>query len=213
MKRTVAVIAGLLLLLLGLGAGALGAVAIAVFGSEGTYRVEVADVRSDGVALYVRAFGLEQQVIPEGLLEVSLTASGETGQDVFLGVGPVAQVQSYLSGVPYSAAAELSDGAFATNEVPGAGTPPPPGEQSFWVAQASGTAATLLWQPSYRADILVIMNSDASAPVAAKLAAEMGTPQLFPAALAAVGLGLALVVLAFWLLLRAGRHRTGATAD
>lgn len=213
MKRTMAVIAGVVVMLLGLAGAAAGATAIAVFGTEGAYRIPVADVRTEGAALYVRSFGLEQQVIPEGLLEVSLTARGESGAEVFLGVGPAAQVQAYLTGVPYDAAAELSNGAFVTNAVPGTRAPTPPGDQAFWLTQETGSPAVLSWQPSYRADILVVMNADASAPVAVQLSAELGSPRLFPAAVAAIGIGVALSLFGLWLLLRAGRRRSEASAD
>lgn len=208
MKRTLAVLTGVLALLLGIGAGALGAAVLSYFGTEGRHEVPVAQVQTEGAALYVRAFGLDQQLVPEGVVDVTLSASGPEGKEVFLGVAPAAEMQTYLTGVPYDAGTELSNGAFVTNTIPGLRLPaPPPAEQDFWVAQASGAPADLNWSPSYRADVLVAMNADGSAPVVMDLNAALVFERAFIVLAAAFTAAVLLWALAWWLLARAGRRR------
>lgn len=208
MKRTLAVLAGALALIMGIGAAAFGGGVLAFFGTEGRHEVPVATVQTEGAALYVRAFGLDQQFVPEGLAEARLSASAPDGRDVFLGVAGAEAVQAYLIGVPYDAGTELVNGEFKTNAVPGLRLPaPPPAEQQFWAAQASGSPADLVWSPSYRADVLVAMNADGSAPLALDLSASLIFERAFLAAAVAFGLALVLWTLAWWLLARAGRRR------
>lgn len=214
MKRTLAVLAGILVLLLGVAAAALGGAVLSYFGTEGRHDVPVAEVRTEGAALYVRAFGLDQELIPEGTFDVTLSASAPSGEEVFLGVGRAEDVQKYLTGVPYDAGTELVDGAFVTNQIPGLRVPaPPPGEQEFWVAQASGSPADLTWSPSYRLDVLVAMNADGSAPVEMELNAALVFERAFLVMAVAFGGALLLWVLAWWLLVRAGRKRAPSDAS
>lgn len=208
MKRTLAVLAGIVALLLGIGAAAFGGGVLSYFGTEGRHDVPVAAVQTEGAALYVRAFGLDQQLIPEGTVDVTLSAAAPEGKEVFLGVAPAEDVQRYLTGVPYDAGTELSNGAFVTNSVPGLRLPaPPPAEQDFWVAQAVGAPADLVWFPGYRADVLVAMNADGSAPVAMDLTAALVFERAFLAVAAAFTAAVLLWGLAWWLLARAGRQR------
>lgn len=208
MKRISAVLAGIVALLLGIGAAALGAAVLSYFGTEGRHDVPVAEVRTEGAALYVRAFGLDPQLIPQDTLDITLSASAPEGKEVFLGVAPAEAVQQYLTGVPYDAGTELSNGAFVTNTIPGQRLPAPaPAEQDFWVAQASGSPADLTWSPSYRADVLVAMNADGSAPVAMDLSAALVFERAFLVLAAAFTAALLLWVLSWWLLVRVGRRR------
>ena len=208
MRRTLAVLAGALVVLLGIGAAAFGGAILTYFGTEGRHDVPVATVRTEGAALYVRAFGLDQQLIPDGVVDVALTASAPDGRELFLGVAPAEQVQSYLTGVPYDAGTELSNGTFQTNTIPGLRVPaPPPAGQSFWVAQATGSPADLGWSPNYRADVFVAMNADGSAPVELELTAALIFERAFLAAAVALGAALVLWLLAWWLFARAGRRR------
>lgn len=203
-----AVLAGALALLLGIGAAALGGGVLAYFGTEGRHDVPVAQVRTEGAALYVRAFGLDQQVVPEDYVDISLSASAADGGEVFLGVARAEDVQKYLTGVPYDAGTELSNGAFQTNSVPGLRLPaPPPAAEQFWVAQATGAPADLAWSPSYRGDVFVAMNADGSAPVELDLTAALILDRAFLVAAIAFGVALLLWALAWWLFSRAGRRR------
>lgn len=207
MRRTLAVLAGALALLLGLGAAALAGGVFAYFGTEGRHEVPVAQVSTQGAALYVRAFGLDQAVIPEGLVDVSLSAAAQDGREVFLGVGRATDVQGYLTGVPYDAGTELSGGTFKTNPVPGLRVPAPaPADQQFWVAQATGAPAELAWTPGYRADVLVAMNADGTAPVEMALSAALTLERAMAIALVAIVAALLFWVAAWWLLVRAARR-------
>jgi hypothetical protein len=81
------------------------------------------------------------------------------GAQLFMGIGPAADVDRYLAGVGHT---HISD--FWTNSVEaiGGGTPgTPPGTQNFWVASATGPGAqTLVWDPTNGSWTVVVMNAD-----------------------------------------------------
>jgi hypothetical protein len=61
----------------------------------------------------------------------------------------------------------------------------PPGSQSFWVAQASGTHPILTWTVTSGSYRVVVMNTDASAPVAFAGGLDLTIPHSF-----AIGVGM-----------------------
>lgn len=81
------------------------------------------------------------------------------GARLFVGIGPAADVDRYLTGVGHT---HISD--FWTNsvEVIDGGTPgSAPGTQDFWVASATGSGAqTLVWDPTNGSWNVVVMNAD-----------------------------------------------------
>src|SRR5262249_58523273 len=83
-----------------------------------------------------------------GSVRLRITAaSAGAGQRIFLGIGPASAVDRYLRGVSHDVATDVSVTPFHLTLARhgGTATPPPPGSQSFWVAQASGTNPTLTW--------------------------------------------------------------------
>jgi Domain of unknown function (DUF4389) len=109
-------------------------------------------------------------VLTEGVLgDVRITAEG-AGKDVFVGIGPTADVAAYLDGVEH---AEIRDVDFDPFEVDyrlfaGAEPSGPPGEQAFWAASASGPGEqSATWDTESGEWTIVLMNADASDGVAA----------------------------------------------
>ncbi len=99
-----------------------------------------------------------------------MIGSSRLPSPVFIGVAPTAQVSKYLSGVARDriTSIDLSAGSVHYEHVNGTALPAPPGEQSFWVATAAGTGSqTLEWALQEGDWALVVMNGDASAPIAA----------------------------------------------
>lgn len=113
-------------------------------------------------------------------------SSADPGEAIFVGIGPKEEVTAYLRSVEHT---ELTDVAFNPfrpryRTLPGTRAPQPPGSQTFWAAQASGTgtqtAQTNLQTGTW---VVAVMNVDASPGVSADLAAGARTALLRPVTL------------------------------
>jgi hypothetical protein len=82
-----------------------------------------------------------------------------SGSSLFVGIGPSADVDRYLTGVSHT---HISD--FWTDRVEAIGGGAPgsaPGTQNFWVATATGPGPqTLVWDPTSGSWTVVVMNAD-----------------------------------------------------
>jgi hypothetical protein len=113
---------------------------------------------------------------PGILGKVRIRVSPEnSGQPLFVGIGPSGDVDGYLAGVKHSV---VSDFWKANVEAVGGGLPPrgPPGQQDFWVASSSGHGEqSLVWDPSDGSWKVVVMNADGrpGIDVAADLGAKL----------------------------------------
>jgi hypothetical protein len=95
----------------------------------------------------------------------------ESEEPVFVGIGPEADVTSYLQGVAKDVVTDL-DSSGDPEYTRERGGPPsgPPGEETFWVARVSGTGEqTLDWEPEDGDWRVVLMNADASRGVSSEL--------------------------------------------
>jgi hypothetical protein len=81
------------------------------------------------------------------------------GQELFVGIGPSADVDRYLAGVSHT---HISD--FWTNRVEfvdGGAPGSPPTTQRFWVASDTGPGTqTVEWEPADGSWTVVVMNAD-----------------------------------------------------
>jgi len=131
----------------------------------------------------------------------------DPGTDLFVGIAPLAEGTAYLDGVERSVIDDL--GTVAIDEVLVPGGPPsgPPGDEDFWVAEASGSGTQRLdWVPAEGDWLFVVMNADASAGVAMDARIGATAPGLLGLAWAVLGTGLLLVVVGTLLLFLAIRH-------
>jgi hypothetical protein len=135
-------------------------------------------------------------------------------QEIFLGIAKSSDVEAYLQDV---ARATLGDSAWsATDPWPGrmswvkdnerttAGTrvPDAPGEQDFWIASASGPGSQeITWDLEPGQWALVVMNTDASAPVWVDLQAGARSDLLGPIGTGLLVAGLIALVVGIPLLL------------
>lgn len=98
------------------------------------------------------------------------------GSDLFVGIGPSAEVDRYLAGVSHTL---ISDFWSDRVQVVGGGAPgSPPGAQDFWVASTSGAGAqSLAWDPANGSWSVVVMGADGrpGIDVETDLGAEMPT--------------------------------------
>ena len=106
-----------------------------------------------------------------GTLQVEGRAT-ESGQELFIGIGPEAAVDRYLLDVQHSELQEVSFDPFRAYYEVRQGSAPSelPGNQDFWAASASGSGEqSLEWNLDDGSWRVVIMNADGSRPVAAEL--------------------------------------------
>lgn len=105
----------------------------------------------------------------------TLQVEGESttpGQELFIGVGPEADVERYLADVQHSELREVTFRPFRPlyDERQGTAVPAPPGDQDFWAASASGSGEqSLEWNLDEGSWTAVVMNADGSRPVSAEL--------------------------------------------
>ena len=123
-------------------------------------------------------------------------------------------VDRYLSGVSHAVATDVSVSPFrlTLERHGGTLTPPPPGSQSFWVAQASGNHPTLTWTVTSGSYRVVVMNTDAAAPVAFAGGLDLTIPHLFAFGIGLLIGGIVLIVLAIVLIVLGARTRVRPTS-
>jgi hypothetical protein len=163
--RVLLVAVGAVVLLVGLGVLAIGALVLFLTGRDSAFPGGSGDLHSDSYALVSDAAGLRAIAIDD----TARVRVRSTGGPVFVGVGPAETVRPYLAGVAYD---ELTDVRLAPLEATllpsdGTGAPARPGaDRSVWTVTAAGpgrqTVDIDLDSPD---EVLVVMNADGSAGV------------------------------------------------
>jgi hypothetical protein len=125
---------------------------------------------------------------------------------VFIGIGPTARVNEYLSGVGRTKINNLDYDPFRISSTTQTGSAPsgPPGDQTFWVAKAQGSGAqAVTWSVDSGNWSVVLMNADGTRPVSAQLSLGAKISSLFWIAfglliggVVILGLGILMIVLA-----------------
>lgn len=110
-------------------------------------------------------------------------STNEPGKEIFIGIAPRADVSAYLAGVRHTEIVDVRFDPFRTiyRDVDGFKPPADPAQQSFWAATATGPGEQeLTWNLRSGSWAVVVMNSDASAPVAVNLQAGARSDLLWP---------------------------------
>ena len=190
-KPIVLIVLGAVLLALGALTAIGGGVVMALFGSSNTVNSGVQQVSTPTRALVSPVAAIQnttgvQTVFGNVRLHITATPSG-TGQKIFIGIGPAAAVNRYLSGVSHDVATDVTLTPFHLTLArhPGAARPAPPGSQSFWIADASGNRATLSWTVTDGSYRIVAMNANGAAAVRFNTQLGLTIPHMF-----AIGTGL-----------------------
>jgi hypothetical protein len=138
----------------------------------------------------------------------SEVTSTDSGTDVFVGIAPVSEGQAYLDGVEHSVIDDLGTTANDEVRVPGGAPSGPPGDQDFWVTQASGPGTQRLdWEPAEGDWIFVVMNADGSAGVSVDARVGATVPALGGLAWGILAAGLLLLVIGVLVVALAVRRR------
>ena len=205
-RRVVLIVLGGVLLVLGaltaIGGGAL----MALFGSSDTLNSGVQQVSTPTRALVSPVAAIQdstgfQTIFGTVRLHITAAPAG-TGQHIFIGIGPAAAVDRYLSGVSHDVATDVTLTPFHLTLArhPGAAQPAPPGSQSFWVAEASGNHATLSWTVTDGSYRIVAMNTGGAAPVSLNTQLGITIPHMFTIGVGLLAGGIVLTLLAVLLL-------------
>ena len=118
-------------------------------------------------------------------------------------------MDSYLSGVSYDEATDVSGAPFHLTLARhgGTATPPAPGSQSFWVAKASGNHPTVTWTVTSGSYRVVAKATDAAAPVAFAGGLDLTIPHSFAIGIGLLIGGIVLILIAITLIVLGARAR------
>ena len=190
-KRVVLIVLGAMLLALDAVTAIDGGAAMALFGSSDTLNSGVQQVSTPTRALVSQVAAIQDTTGVQtvfGTVRLHITATpAEPRRSIFIGIGPTAAVDRYLSGVSHDVATDVTLTPFHLTLAhhPGAARPAPPGSQSFWVADASGNRATLSWTVTDGSYRVVAMNADGATTVSLNTQLGLTIPHMF-----AIGTGL-----------------------
>ena len=124
----------------------------------------------------------------------TIRVRSEADRAVFVGIGPADEVDRYLGGVQHDVVEDL-DTSGDPEYTRRAGGPPAgvPGDETFWVATATGSGEqTLDWEPEDGDWRAVLMNADAGRGVSAELSIGAELDSVLWVGLGLLGLGLLL---------------------
>ena len=212
-RRVLLIVLGILLLVIGALIAIAGGALMAFFGSKNTLSSGVQQVSTPTRALVSPAGSIQgasgaQTVFGSVRLRITATPTG-AGHLLFLGIGPAGAVDRYLSGVSYDAATNVTVTPFHLTLVRhgGTATPPPPESQSFWVAKASGNNPALTWTVTSGSYRVVIMNTNAAAPVAFAGGLDLTIPHSFAIGIGLLIGGIVLILIGIVLIVLGARSR------
>ena len=122
---------------------------------------------------------------------IRVTATGTAAEPVFVGIGPTASVDAFLSDVARDEVTDFEVDPWSVQTVRhrGSRTAGAPRSRTFWASSASGVGRQALAWPVRDGDwSVVVMNADGSPGVATDVAVAAKVP-------AVLGLGVTLIVL------------------
>ena len=125
-------------------------------------------------------------------------SAADPSKAIFIGIAPQADVAAYLAGVNRSEIVDVRFTPFRAlyRDVAGPRVPAPPADQTFWTALATGPGTQeLQWDLRPGSWAVVIMNADATAPVAVDLRAGARSDLLWPVFIGLLFGGMLLLVI------------------
>ena len=176
----VALVLGVLFALVGVGGiigGAASAAVLSQQGSDGYLNSPVREFSAPSYALTTppARVGVDQRPFDLGSLRLAAESTAPGGE-VFIGIGPKADVDRYLLGVHTTEITRVEALPFRVGyrDVPGQTVPSPPSGQSFWAVSSSGPGIQHVTMDLRSGDwVLVIMNADAGTGVTANVQAAV----------------------------------------
>src|SRR5436190_1665421 len=145
--RTGRVVGGSVIAVVGAVIALGGGGVLALGGTNGTFDSGHRDVSTKTTALVSEPAKInDTQSVTDVLGHPSVRISADSvrsDRNLFVGIGPKAQVDRYLAGAPIDRVRDFSIDPWSIDKSarPGTATPKPPAAQSFWVARSSGSSA------------------------------------------------------------------------
>ena len=220
--RVLALIFGVLITLMSMGAGAAGVTLLVadqglrdadgfLMSGQESVATSTYAIVSEDIELHLDdpAGFLPQRIIGDG----KVTADAGAGQSVFVGIASTPDVRAYLDGVAYDRLVDLAPGREPEYRTAQGGAPStPPTEAGFWATQSSGTGLqSIQWPVQEGSWTVVMMRPDGAQGVAADVAAGVTAPALTTAAVVLLVMAvLGLLVAAGLLVLAVHRPRRTA---
>jgi hypothetical protein len=196
-KRGLKLGLGIPMLLIGLFMTLGGVALLVLVGTDGTFSLPATRATTNGHALVLETLDVGQDFPTSGSFAatVGVTVAGKDG-DVFVGIGPAADVARYLRGVQIDRIVQVDwPGGMRTEPASkGTRTPDPPEQQSFWVAKDQGTTANLQWPLSGGDWTLVIMKADGSSDVSVTASGTLRMTALGPISIGLLVVGITILV-------------------
>ena len=218
--KILAIILGIFLALAGLTSVTSGGFLLGVYATQrdpsGFFTSPDQQVGSYGFALTApdvnATFGSRwvSWVPARGNVTVQIEGDSLLPAPLFIGIGPTGRVSKYLAGVPRDRITRIDwmAGSIEYSHVDGTTLPSAPGKQSFWVAKEQGAGTqTLEWELEQGNWTVVIMNADASAPVAATMSLGARFGIMTPIVIGLTAGGLVLLAIATTLIVLGARRR------
>ncbi len=193
--------------LIGLALAAVALVLLLVTGRDGAFGGRETALSTERYALVSDAAGLGAGGV-DATVRVRVAATG--GGPVFVGVGPAAAVDRYLSGVGYDELVDVRLSPLRVTQVPtdGARAPARPADRPVWTVSATGPGERTIDVPVRAGgQRLVVMNADASEGVEVTAALSLRAPFLRTLAIGLLVAGV-VVASAGGVLLALGVRRT-----
>jgi hypothetical protein len=176
--RVLLVALGAVAALIGLTLAAVAVVLLVVTGRDGAFGGGESTLSTPRYALVSDAAGLGSGRV-DATVRVTVAATG--GGPVFVGVGPAAAVDGFLSGVAYDELADVRLSPFRATLVPsdGADAPARPADRPLWTVSATGPGERTIDVPVRGGgQRLVVMNADASEGVEVTATLSLRAPFL-----------------------------------
>jgi len=190
-KKVTLIIVGIVLLLGGFGAMALGGGLAGVVGWDNTLHTGYHQIGTPTSALTTEAARVSNadNTPGSGLGAASITVTARSSEPIFIGIGPADEVNRYLGDSSYEEVTDFNFSPWRVSAAPheGFGSPDPPTERAFWTASATGLTPSLEWKVTEGDYRLVLMNADASPGVAAEARFGLQVNGLF-------GIGIAILI-------------------
>ena len=213
--RTGRVIGGSVLAVTGAVIALAGGAVLALGGTNGTFDSGHRDVSTKTAALVSEPAKInDTQSVTDVLGHPSVRISADSvrsDRNLFVGIGPKAQVDRYLAGAPVDTVHDFSIDPWNIDKTahPGTARPKPPATQSFWVAKSAGSTADINWKVRDGNWRVVVMNTDGSRGVATMSQFAVKIPHLATLALIALIAGIVALIGGIALIAVPSRSRRG----